>query len=312
MRRGPFGRLAELGMLGMNRRNAEFLLVRNPRRLFPLVDDKLRTKELAERAGIAVPELYGVIEVHHQTRELREIIGDHDDFVIKPSQGSGGNGILVITGTGHGGYRGSDGTLVGQDELGYHVSNILSGMHSLGGTPDKAMIEYRVKFDPLFEKLSYQGVPDIRTIVYRGVPAACMVRLPTHHSAGKANLHQGAVGVGIDLATGVTRTGVWRNQLIDRHPDTGAELAGMRIPHWEDLMLLAARCYDLAGLGYLGIDIVLDKERGPLVLELNARPGLNIQLANGCGLIHVLRRLEAMEKIPEQAADRAALALKSG
>ena len=46
----PGAKLRDLGILGMNRRNAEFLLVSNPRRLYPMVDDKLRTKALAETA----------------------------------------------------------------------------------------------------------------------------------------------------------------------------------------------------------------------------------------------------------------------
>jgi len=304
----PGRRLAELGILGMNRRNAEFLGPSNPRELYPLVDDKLRTKELAQRAGIAVPELYGVIETNRQIRNLAAIVADHPDFVIKPARGSGGNGILVVAGRAKNGYRKASGLLATTEEVGHHIGNILSGMHSLGGMPDKAIIEYRVRFDPIFESLSYQGVPDIRTIVYRGVPVACMVRLPTHHSDGKANLHQGAVGVGVDLVTGETRGGVWRNRRVDHHPDTGVALAGIRIPGWDTLVQLAARCYDLVKLGYLGVDLVLDESRGPLVLELNARPGLSIQLANGQGLVGQLRKIEALESIPELASQRVALA----
>ena len=255
-----------------------------------------------------MPELYGVIETNHQIRDFEDMIGDHGDFVIKPAHGSGGNGILVVAGTSKNGYRRPNGLIVTLDEIGHHISNILSGMHSLGGVPDKAIIEYRVRFDPVFDTLSYQGVPDIRTIAFRGVPAACMIRLPTHESGGKANLHQGAVGVGIDLATGITRGGVWHNRPVEQHPDTGANLAGNTIPTWDVLVELAARCYELVPLDYMGVDIVLDEMLGPLVLELNARPGLSIQLANERGLIDVLRRIEALETIPEDPADRVDLA----
>lgn len=47
---------------------------------------------------------------------------------------------------------------------------------------------------------------------------------------------------------------------------------------------LASRCADITGLSYLRADIVLDRQRGPMILELNARPGLAIQVANGVGL----------------------------
>ncbi len=302
------GALRRYGLLGMNRRNGDFIQKYNPRRLYPLVDNKLLTKQLAVRAGIAVPKLYAVVEIQHQVRNLLDLIGDEEDFVIKPAQGSGGKGVMVVTGRSRDRFRLSSGNVVTLVEVSHHVSNILSGMHSLGGKPDIAMVEYRVKFDPLFDKLSYRGVPDIRMIVFRGLPVAAMVRLPTRMSDGKANLHQGAVGVGVDLVTGTTVSGVWRDKIVDQHPDTGAVLAGTIIPHWERLCELSARCYDLVGLGYLGCDIVLDRDLGPLVLELNARPGLNIQLADGQGLSSKLRPIAALKEIPSLPEQRAALA----
>ncbi len=50
-------RLKARGVLGINRRNAEYTLVHNPRRLYPVVDDKPQTKRLALAAGMAIPEL---------------------------------------------------------------------------------------------------------------------------------------------------------------------------------------------------------------------------------------------------------------
>jgi alpha-L-glutamate ligase-like protein len=285
-------RLRDKGVLGMNQRNAEYTLRYNPRHLYPLVDDKLRTKRLAESAGMAVPELYAVVEIERQIASLPALLGEHGDFVIKPARGSGGNGILVITGRSRNRYRKASGILMDEGEIAHHLSNILSGMYSLGGQPDRALIEYRVQFAPVFERITYLGVPDIRIIVFLGVPVMSMVRLPTHMSDGKANLHQGAIGAGIDIATGQTLTAVWRNDIVTEHPDTGEEVTGIQVPYWDRLLELAARCYELTGLGYVGVDIVLDREKGPLVLELNARPGLNIQIANGTGLLPCLQSVE--------------------
>ncbi|AGA32262.1 alpha-L-glutamate ligase-like protein [Thioalkalivibrio nitratireducens DSM 14787] len=297
------GELRRRGVLGMNRRNTEMIATLNPRSHYPLVDDKLQTKELALGAGIAVPELYGVIETQHDIRRLSAIVAGRDDFVIKPAHGSGGNGILVITGRMGERFRKASGMLVDLDEVKHHVSNILSGMYSLGGQPDRAMIEYRVRFDPLFAEVSFQGVPDIRTVVYKGYPVMAMVRLPTRASDGKANLHQGAVGAGIDIATGVTGHGVWHNEIVHRHPDTGASLAGIAVPGWNRLLELAAGCRELIGMGYLGVDVVLDRQFGPLILELNARPGLAVQTANSLGL---LDRIRAVDTHPARDAADAA------
>jgi len=304
----PWRRLRALGVMGMNERNADFILPYNPRHHYPLVDDKRRTKELALAAGIAVPQLYAVIEIVHQIEGLPDVLMGYEEFVIKPAHGSGGEGIVVVAGRANGGYRLANGVLMSEDELGHHIANILSGMYSLGGLPDSALIEYRVDFNPLFENVSYQGVPDIRTVVFRGVPVLAMIRLPTRMSDGKANLHQGAVGVGIDLARGGTFSGVWHESVVDHHPDTGGTISGLEIPHWDSILELTARCYDLVGLGYLGVDIVLDRNLGPLMLEMNARPGLSIQIANKMGLLPRLRRLENMDFIPVAVEERVALA----
>ena len=304
----PWDRLRQLGIMGLNERNADFILPFNARHNYPLVDNKLLTKELAEQAGIPVPKLYGVVEIVHQIEELSEQLVIYDDFVVKPAHGSGGEGILIVTGRHDGRYRKANGASMDEEELGHHISNILGGMYSLGGLPDSALIEYRVKFDPIFSNISFQGVPDIRTLVFRGVPLLAMIRLPTRLSDGKANLHQGAIGVGIDLATGRTFSGVWHERPVQQHPDTGGNLAGRVIPYWDEILAMTAKCHDFAGLGFIGVDIVLDEDQGPMMLEMNARPGLSIQLANRIGLLPRLRHVESLAVIPESVAERVQLA----
>jgi alpha-L-glutamate ligase-like protein len=297
------------GVLGINQRNCNYIMEYNPRRLYPLVDDKLATKRLAIAAGIPVPELYGVIESFHDTRKLPAIVEGHRDFVVKPAQGSGGDGILVVSGRARDRnvYRLVDGTILDEEDIQHHLTNVISGQYSLGGHRDVALVEYCVKFDNTFSEHSFRGVPDIRVIVFRGYPVMAMVRLPTRRSHGKANLHQGAVGAGLDLAEGFTTFGVTGNRQVLEHPDTGAPIAGLQIPRWEHLLLLAAGCFELTGLGYIGVDIVLDRDLGPLLLELNARPGLNIQIANRTGLG---QRLRVVEPEPEgrTPAERVAFA----
>ncbi|WP_366949810.1 alpha-L-glutamate ligase-like protein [Immundisolibacter sp.] len=300
--------LRAAGVLGMNQRNGDFIARVNPRRLYPLVDDKVRTKALAQAAGIRVPQLYGVLRIQHEVAQLPDLLDGREDFVVKPVNGSGGNGVLVIVGKRRDRYRKASGALLTEDELEHHVSNTLSGLYSLGGQPDAAMIEYRVKIDSVFEPISYQGVPDLRTVVYRGYPVLAMVRLPTALSDGKANLHQGAIGAGIDIASGITGRGVWRNEIVDEHIDTGNPIAGVQVPQWDTLLELAARCYDISGLGYLGVDFVLDRDFGPMMLEMNARPGLNIQIANQTGLLPRLAAVDAHARDGADVAERVAFA----
>lgn len=302
------GELRKRGVLGINQRNADFIMRFNKRKFFPLVDDKLITKELALKKGIAVPELYGVLRTEHEISEIEALLNQHKDLVIKPAQGSGGNGILVIDGKIGKRFRKASGDLITLDTIKHHCSNILNGMYSLGGMEDKAILEYRVQFDPFFQHISYQGVPDIRVIVFRGIPVAAMIRLPTRESDGKANLHQGAIGLGIDLKSGFTTFGVHHNAAVQQHPDTGAETTHIQIPHWDVILKTAVDCADTVGLGYLGVDLVMDKNLGPLMLELNARPGLNVQLANRRGLLKNLMKWAEMKEIPADPAERIRMA----
>ena len=304
-------KLKEAGVLGLNERNSELIMRLNPRHLYPRVDDKVMTKRLALEAGMAVPELYGVIASQADTRQFAEMVGSRESFVIKPAHGSGGDGIVVITGRSQrkrSCYRQADSLLVSDSELQHHISNIVGGQYSLTGNPDVALIEYCVRFDPVFAGVSYQGVPDIRVIVYRGYPVMAMVRLPTRSSSGKANLHQGAVGAGIDIQSGRTLTGVLHNDVVEEHPDTGAVFADLQIPHWASILESSARGYEVTGLGYLGVDIVIDRDLGPLILEMNARPGLNIQIANRSGIANRIRRVDDIHDADAPPDVRAAFA----
>ncbi|MDA1064006.1 MAG: alpha-L-glutamate ligase-like protein [Proteobacteria bacterium] len=304
-------KLRQAGVLGLNERNADFISRLNPRHLYPLVDDKVLTKEIAIKAGMAVPELYGVIESQHEAGTFADLVAERNSFVVKPAQGSGGDGILVITGRSkrrRDAYWLSSGVLITEWEIAHHISNIVSGQYSLSGNPDKALIEYCVQFDPVFAAVSYQGVPDVRVIVYRGYPAMSMVRLPTRASDGKANLHQGAVGAGVDMSLGETMSGVLSNGRVEDHPDNGALVAGLRIPHWDFILQSSARGYEVTGLGYLGVDMVIDSQLGPLMLEMNARPGLNIQIANRTGLRTRLARIDEIYDANAGPEERAHIA----
>jgi alpha-L-glutamate ligase-like protein len=280
--------------MGINKRNLDYILPNNPRKYYPLADDKILTKEMANKAGIPTPELYGVIEFQKQAKNFSEIVGDKKSFVIKPSHGSGGAGVLVIKDVVDGNYQKASGFMMDRSEVKFHIQNILSGLYSLGGKPDKAMIEYAVEFDPIFEEITYQGVPDVRVVVFKGIPIMAMLRLPTRASDGKANLHSGGLGVGIDMKTGMTLRGIQKSNFINTHPETRKGLGNRQIPYWKEILEISAKFYEMTGLGYMGVDIVLDKKRGPMVLEINARPGIAIQVANQEGL---LRRLNIAKEL---------------
>jgi alpha-L-glutamate ligase-like protein len=257
------------------------------------VDHKLRTKQICQQHGIPVPETYAVLDRNGDIRRLAELIGGRQEFVIKPARGSEGRGIVVIVE--HDGQRftTSSGQQTMLGDLAYHLSTVLSGLYSLAGLPDQAILEQRIVRHPVFEKIAVGGTPDLRVILYRGVPVMAMARLPTQGSRGRANLHQGAVAAAVGLIDGRTFGGVCNDAAVSVHPDTGAAIGGVEIPCWEPLLTAAMKLAEVLELAYVGVDFVLDAARGPVVLEANARPGLSIQVANRCGLAPRLRFLDA-------------------
>lgn len=292
----PWAALKRAGVLGINRRNLEFILPKNPRRHYPRVDDKMITKRLCIKAGIPVPALLASASNPFDLKRVLDVVKAQPSFVMKPARGAMGNGTLVVREV-----RDDDGPVflraggraMTESELLYHGSGIIAGLYSLGGRVDTAMIEELLVVHPELLSITHDGVPDVRVILYRGVPVMGMTRLPTKAAGGRANLHQGAVGAGIDIDTGLTCHAVLRNVPVKVHPDTKESVVGRAIPQFDRVLEIATRAADESGLGYVGADVVVDARKGPVILELNARPGLSIQIANRAGLVP---RLEAVDR----------------
>lgn len=299
-------RLSSQGILGINCRNHDFINRYNERSRYPLVDNKLKTKLLAEQHQMATPQLRFVVREQHEINDIERQLINQQSFAMKPAKGSGGKGIWVIVGRQGDKFVKASGVEVSIDDIRRHMSNTLAGVYSLGGTPDIILIEDLIQCDDNLRAYSHEGVPDIRIIVFQGYPVMAMLRLATHASDGKANLHQGAVGVGIDISSGRCLNAVQFSQTIEYHPDNGRHLKEIQVADWSHMLLLAARCHEMTGLGYIGVDMVVDKYKGAQLLELNARPGLAIQVANGMGLLPRLRHIESMSGRHLNAEDRVA------
>jgi alpha-L-glutamate ligase-like protein len=290
--------LQRSGVLGINQRNLAFIQESNPRGLYPRVDDKTVTKEICHANSIPVPDTYAIIRRYGDVRRFLQVLGDRSEFVIKPASGAAGRGIVVVARRTGGDFETASGRVVTWGDLRYHVSTILSGLYSLGGQVDKAIVEQRIIIHPALERIAVGGTPDVRVILYRHVPVMAMVRLPTKESQGRANLHQGAAAAAVHLVTGRTFGGVCKNRMVSRHPDTGELIAGFEIPGWKDLLAASMKLSDALEMGYIGVDFVVDATIGPVVLEANARPGLAIQVAHRLGL---LPRLKLVESLPPEA-----------
>lgn len=280
-------------VLGMNARNYLFIRPHNSKKAKEIADDKILTKIVCNKAGVPVPELLAKFLTFKSARSF-DWSTLPKQFVLKPAAGYGGDGIMLVKK-----WDGATGVISGgiavtQKDLEAHIFDILEGAFSLSNFPDIAFIEDLVVPVSLFKKVGGLGVPDIRIIVCNQVPIMAMLRLPTKTSGGKANLHLGALGIGIDLRTGITTLGIQNNDEVKYVPDTKIKVRGIRIPQWTYILEVAIKAQGASKLGYAGVDIVIDEEHGPLVLEVNARPGLSIQLANGASLRTRLERVAGL------------------
>jgi alpha-L-glutamate ligase-like protein len=277
-------------VLSMNARNLHYIYPNNPRKHFPLADDKQLTKTLLQDAGVPVSPTLATYGYFYELRNLAADLSRWKEFVIKPANGSGGGGIVVITDFQNGEWISISGEHYTEQDLRKHISDVIFGIYSFG-LHDTAIIEARIEQHPGLSALSPHGLADIRLIMCRHRPVLSMLRLTTRQSHGKANLHQGAVGVGVDVKTGVTRHAILKGHAISTHPDSGAALVGYAVPHWPEVLDIGQRIAHAMPLKYLGVDIALATD-GPRVLEVNVRPGIEIQNANAIGMRAILEQLE--------------------
>lgn len=277
-------------ILGINARTQIYSYKYNTKKGKKLANSKILTGRVLKKADIPSPTLYKIFRKPSDV-DLFNWESLPDSFALKPSRGMGGEGIIVVKKRLESAWITTQKTKVTVDDLKLHILDILEGAYSMGNIPDVAFIQEYVGRHKAFRKYAYRGTPDIRIIVFNKVPVMAMLRLPTKESGGRANLHQGAIGVGVDIATGITTKAIWHGAQIRLKPGTNRKLHGIKIPDWSKVLETAVRAQMVSGLGYLGVDIVLHPEKGPLILELNAQPGLQIQLANMEGLKKRLERI---------------------
>ncbi len=308
-------------ILGLNSRSQLFAYKYNTKSGKNIANSKIQTARVLRKANVPHPKIY---KKFLDPRQVMEFDWGNlpDKFALKPSRGMGGGGIIVVK------KRITDKKIlksarspiwittnrerVTAEDLKLHTLDILEGAFSMGNVPDVAFIQEYVGRAKVFRTWAFRGTPDIRIIIFNKIPIMAMLRLPTRESGGRANLHQGAIGVGVDIATGITTRAIWHGEEIVFKPGTERKLRGIKIPTWDHILETAIKAQEVSHLGYLGVDIVMHPDKGPMVLELNAQPGLQIQLANGEGLKKRLERVADLDVLDAEHGVKIAKVLFAG
>lgn len=281
-------------ILGINARNLHYIGRYNSRKAKKFADNKIYTKNYLSSRGVGVAKVFNIVK---NNKELHNFDPKSlpKDFVIKPNRGFGGEGILVITEKKGNNFIDISGKQYSWKDIYRHILTILDGKYAISGLSDQAIIEERLVMHEQFNQYTDAGLPDVRVIVFNYVPVIAMLRLPVPESKGKANLHLGAIGAGIDISTGRANFAVQYNKFIRKLPN-GEKVSSIKIPNWDNVLLTAAKAQHASQIGFLAVDIVITTT-GVKILELNARAGLSVQIANQIPLKARLKKVSDL-KVP--------------
>lgn len=278
------------GILGMNARNLRYIRTKNSSDAISLADSKLKTKNFLSTRWIPFAETYATLWSKQELNNFSFESIKSDYFIIKPNKWSQWKWILIVK-KNKNVYEIWDEEWT-EDEIRLHLIDILHGSFSLHGSSDTVVIEELLTPWIDFARYCDHGLADIRIIVYNYVPITAMVRMPTIHSGGKANLAQWWIWLGINIANGRIIS-LFQNKVIhtDIFPLKYEWIRDKAIPFWDDILLFSAQVQAYTKLGYLALDWVITKN-GPKLLEINARAGLEIQNVNLVPLDSRLRKIE--------------------
>ena len=154
------------------------------------------------------------------------------------------------------------------------------------------ILQERVENHPALASLGVRATLTVRTLTAQDVSGSLVVlraalRIPADPDALVDNLHQRGMAAAVDLATGTLRPAyqLYGTEPFPTHPATGAPIAGLQLPGWEDVRTTALRAHAaFSSHVFVGWDIAITPD-GPQVLEGNAQPGLDaLQRSEGVPL----------------------------
>ncbi len=310
-------------ILGLNKRNIDYIKKLNPQKSIRLADNKYKTKLFLQQRWIPVPQTYAYIADRKQLLDFDFATLPSDVFVAKPNKWSKGKGVFILERLAEFqppislswwnkfsdyisdflykdipyypyGYR-TKWSMFSDRSLKKKLVAILEWNYTLANRQDAVLVEEKLIPGAWFEQFCQYGLADIRVIVCNLVPVAAMLRIPTEQSGWVANLAQGGMACGIDITTWQIRTIATSDAIYyDNFPDEYKYLYKYIIPFWDDILLHSANTQYFVNMGYVWLDWIITAD-GPKLLEVNGKAWLEIQNIVWLPLQKVLDKIGDLE-----------------
>lgn len=251
-----------------------------------VLDNKLIFDRFLGRNCAALPRTHGILRQGRLLDPLGEVpelpaadlifeeLCGGGAIVLKPLTGGGGHGLALLR-RGESGYSLND-TAIGKAELRRYIEE-------RGNT----LVCDLVAQHPALAELYPATTNTLRLVTLQderceAFIAAAVLRIGTRASWPTDNWTRGGLSAAIDLESGrvgqavAYPAGSDRLHWQSRHPDSDAEIAGMAIPHWQEIregVLAVFRA--LPVLKYVGWDVIVTPE-GFCILEGNNYSDVNL------------------------------------
>jgi Sugar-transfer associated ATP-grasp len=232
----------------------------------PLFDNKYIFKIMLKGFDLPQPKYITAIGQNYPIKkyeQFEKFLAKHtSSIVLKPLDGSGGQGIFVLSFKNHQYYILDDAC---------SAKEIWSRIRE-GRKP--YLVEEHVEQIALMSNMHPQSLNTLRIVTIKAKDLKWhLVGTWMRIGQGKAqvdNLGAGGIALGIDLNGKIYYAFDWHAKMeISSHPDTGLKLIGIDIPLYHEAIELALKASEKFGfMGTVGWDIGLSL-RGPVIIEGN-------------------------------------------
>lgn len=234
-----------------------------------LFNDKYLCILICEALGIRVPRTRGTVDTAHDYRSSIAswlALSPAGKLIIKPLWGEMGRDIVMAE-------PGAEAPIVRTPRGAIPLSQFV--------LREKSIVQDVLAQDPRVAAFSPSSVNTFRVVTMM-TPQDEVIIVNASFRSGVAgglvdNWSAGGVSVGVDCPRGTLKAFAYdkKSNRYAAHPTSGIVFEGFRIPEWEKIKATAIAIQTaLPFYRLLGLDLALDREGTPVLIEVNGAPDL--------------------------------------